>query len=1054
MFLLCVALVILISIPSSGDEAVDPDDHLLETHEDFTHGVLGEEFTATWCQFCPSAAENLHAVYYEDGYEFVYVALICDVNDKAADRMDDYPTATGYPTVEFDGGYREETGGQSDKSNYQQAIEESGERVDTPIGLKAEMHKVDNDSITVNVWMQWEEDGTITNPTQEVYLRAYIVESISRYRNNDGDKYHFGFLDYAFDEAISLDPDVDDGSWEDTITWHGSDHEDANGDDFGDVDYDNLDVIVAVFNDETGQDEYNLEALIAVPPTLTIDDELDGSTVGGDVELEVVAIGNETKAYEISRVEYKINDGDWVEMDEVADDGFEATWKSGTYANGEHVITFLATDTTGTTNMKNATVIVSNDDDIPPEISIIYPEEEEVLSGEVTLKVEATDNEEVQSVQYKIGDDGYEDMESIGDDQYETTWDTSLFDDGEYTITFLASDGVNSEDAHVDIELDNDADPEIEITSPEEGYVTGVIDIIAEVSDDGEIEEVSYKIDSTNWEAMTEDDGEYVAEWNTEDVEDGEHEIWARVIDDAGQEAETYVTVQVDNSGGGGGLFLKIVNPENDELLKENVNIRATADDPDGVDKVEFKVDSGDWTEMDHEEGTTYEYKYDTSALDDDEHTITVRAWNTSGGSTERAVYVETDNNRPEVTIDEPDKDELFAGEFELIIEVEDYSDVSVKYQIDESGWRSDLDNKGSEWTKDIDTTTLDDGEHELMVRAVDEAEWAQTLVQSFYVDNSAPDITFTPEADAVVSGVVDIEATVEDSSDIDAVKYRIDEGTWLDMTEDTGKWVAEWDTDLETNEDHKIEVKAEDEVGNHDTVYHYVTVNNDEGGAQEGLINFGNFMANPQAPWFFDEVTVSVQITDDEYDITTVTPLFTGNYGSIQYDSMSILGDTYSYTFVPGQSSTIVCKFTATNDNGDTSFVQYSLNVVDDIPDADITIEPATINPGSEVEVTIELEIELEIEEAYLVIDGDEYELDGSGDTYSVKFDAPDLTESVEFEITIVTLTGYELEYSDEIDVSQTPVPPVDEIPGEEALIIPFAAGFAIFLVDRKRRL
>ena len=57
--------------------------------EDFTHTVFGEEFTATWCVYCPSAAENLMKIYddvpdepyYHD--KFFFVALITDVNDKA-----------------------------------------------------------------------------------------------------------------------------------------------------------------------------------------------------------------------------------------------------------------------------------------------------------------------------------------------------------------------------------------------------------------------------------------------------------------------------------------------------------------------------------------------------------------------------------------------------------------------------------------------------------------------------------------------------------------------------------------------------------------------------------------------------------------------------------------------------------------------------------------------------------------------------------------------------------------------------------------------------------
>ena len=47
--------------------------------EQFTHTVFAEEFTATWCVYCPSAAENLMKVYeeipgepyYDDNFFFV-----------------------------------------------------------------------------------------------------------------------------------------------------------------------------------------------------------------------------------------------------------------------------------------------------------------------------------------------------------------------------------------------------------------------------------------------------------------------------------------------------------------------------------------------------------------------------------------------------------------------------------------------------------------------------------------------------------------------------------------------------------------------------------------------------------------------------------------------------------------------------------------------------------------------------------------------------------------------------------------------------------------------
>ena len=58
--------------------------------EDFTHAVFGEEFTATWCVYCPSAAENLMKVYedipdepyYHDQFFFVALKAWCMKRDE------------------------------------------------------------------------------------------------------------------------------------------------------------------------------------------------------------------------------------------------------------------------------------------------------------------------------------------------------------------------------------------------------------------------------------------------------------------------------------------------------------------------------------------------------------------------------------------------------------------------------------------------------------------------------------------------------------------------------------------------------------------------------------------------------------------------------------------------------------------------------------------------------------------------------------------------------------------------------------------------------------
>ena len=312
--------------------------------EDFTHAVFGEEFTATWCVYCPSAAENLMKVYddipnepyYHD--KFFFVALITDVNDKADERMDDYPDVTGYPTVIFDGNDEKVSGGQSDTANYEQAIDNCGQRDDTDISLGIEMNHLGADQLEVSVKMTWNEDASLGDPSFNGYVRAYIVEKVSRYNNYDGDPYHFGFLDYAFEESVELEPHE---TKELTTVWVGGEHEDKNGNDFSDIEYDNINIFVAFFNDESASaDKYVLETAFAIPPELEIG-EL-GDTVGGVIDLHGTAISEKSQ---IESVHYSWDNGNWNNANLDPFNGeFSLSITTEFVENGDHELSIMVVD--------------------------------------------------------------------------------------------------------------------------------------------------------------------------------------------------------------------------------------------------------------------------------------------------------------------------------------------------------------------------------------------------------------------------------------------------------------------------------------------------------------------------------------------------------------------------------------------------------------------------------------------------------------------------------------------------------------------------------------
>ena len=163
------------------------------------HTVLLEEGTATWCVNCPAVAQILHEMYESGEYDFYYVTLVDDKNQIADERLVNDYNILGYPTVFVDGGYSVVFGDQA-RTVFEDAIQAASART------------VPN--INVNLETSWNETTNtietsviIQNYDQVPYegrLRVYLTEINSRWSDNCGNSYHYGFLDYLINEDITI----------------------------------------------------------------------------------------------------------------------------------------------------------------------------------------------------------------------------------------------------------------------------------------------------------------------------------------------------------------------------------------------------------------------------------------------------------------------------------------------------------------------------------------------------------------------------------------------------------------------------------------------------------------------------------------------------------------------------------------------------------------------------------------------------------------------------------------------------------------------------------
>ena len=238
-----------------------------ENEKAYTHTILGEFGTATWCGYCKYAHGALKNIYAGGWHPFYYVTLVDDKNVHSAQRNDEMDLS-GFPTVWFDGGYRSVVGAgsvESAQTAYNSSIVACGNRgvADIDITLDVDWQGPGNPSpengdtqAPIDECLSWTDaemkiSASIDNNkgvTYNGHLRVYVTEVISSmdWYDSGGYLYTFPFLDYAFNEDITIDGSQ---TWQDDTYWDGKDHNNGHGDDFSGITQQNTMVIAAVFDD-------------------------------------------------------------------------------------------------------------------------------------------------------------------------------------------------------------------------------------------------------------------------------------------------------------------------------------------------------------------------------------------------------------------------------------------------------------------------------------------------------------------------------------------------------------------------------------------------------------------------------------------------------------------------------------------------------------------------------------------------------------------------------------------------------------------------------------
>ena len=186
------------------------------------------------------------------------------------------------------------------------------------------------------------------------------------------------------------------------------------------------------------------------PPTINFLTPVTG--IDGVYNLSVIV----TDVNDIVSVEFSEDGVSWIVVDNVLNDPQKYThsWNSSGFV-GESLF-FRATD--NQSNLATLTILVSQSqpggdyefvavvvDNSPPLLNLVSPQSNSILSGTITVQIEAIDATGVVMVDWKIGDGEWNNMYYNPNNGYwEATWDTTLMSDGTYSLSFKSRDSVNN----------------------------------------------------------------------------------------------------------------------------------------------------------------------------------------------------------------------------------------------------------------------------------------------------------------------------------------------------------------------------------------------------------------------------------------------------------------------------------------------------------------------------------------------------------------------------------------------------------------------------------
>lgn len=427
-------------------------------------------------------------------------------------------------------------------------------------------------------------------------------------------------------------------------------------------------------------------------------------------------------------------------------------------ADGSYSLDIVAEDQEGNRNSVNLEINIRNK---PPQITVFSPSNNSAIAG--NMDIYAGVDVDTSSSEYFLENQTGE----VVSGEFNTSLNTSVFRDGNYNISYTATDQFNNTaEKKIRVELDN-TPPIVNLTEPSLDFLNEVFKVEAVWKDNlNTVEKHNYILSDSNGDITS---GSLNDTLDSTSYSDGNYSLTYAVEDSLENRRTIQKQVRIDNTPPN----ISSVTVSDGEVFSGNFTVNAQTNDSSGVENSSYTLRNGSGNQLSGSLGE----KIVSDDYSDGDYTLQIKVWDVAGNQENKSYDLTLDNTRPELQPFLPEKDSNISGSFQIeAAAVDNSSDIaSLKFQVNGSS------NISGDLNSSIDSTNLQNGEHIVFYTAEDLAGNTRQSNRTFKVDNEKPSIQTVKPTSQFISENISVSGTWSDNfTGIKAANYTLTNSTGL----------------------------------------------------------------------------------------------------------------------------------------------------------------------------------------------------------------------------------------------------------------------------------